>query len=1258
MPDPNPFAGFVPQANPVKPTGFDSFVNPYSKEESRALFERTGAFEGDSQYDQGLVFGMNQAKNRAANQPWYDQLGNQSLKVIPGIALGLIENAGYIGELFDSSNDYSNAFTEYALKKRGTLESEFPVYRENPEAVFDLGDPGWWMQHGEGLVESIGEFLVTGAGIGGALGKGAEGLATLVKANAAVSQGFMGAAQLTTAAGLAYTEGAMSGNQIYKDVLAETGNKELAAESAAKTVRLNTTINTLLNITSVSAIFKATNGLSDAARTGLTRKSGEKLGDWVTRLTDLETNGVPAASLRKHLIGEAAQEGLEEEVNLFAEGEGRIKGGLQKATSSDPVQRFLQGIFTEEGALNAILGAVGGVAQTAGMAKIPYNKYTNEEGATSFISNETLSQIRDNEAAKRYITTLRDDITYIVDKQKQLQTAVDNNDENAIQKAKEDLFNVAALKSLREGKAENFTEDLQEIAHIDNVQVGEDGKTEAMRRGYANNTDDNEYKATAMKKISDVRSLTKDYENLQRMFDDKFVADQVFRSRMEIYSSQNVVDRLQQADMELLGEVSKMATNPLVLPLVEQSANVAGLSLAIDSAVGQKADKRIIDGLKASLMIQEKLLADAIEADPEMAKELNLNKGLVSQMLLTKTPMVLYQENLRTQKGLYARALEDREKTTKDILKQKDELVNVLKKKAETKQKVEEKVAEKKDKEEAKQQQAQVYKELVGKYLVQSNPNGGFDVIDNEASAIVDNKPTLNEAKASAQSFNKAKEKPEPVQEVQQDPIIVTKTPEQDLSYQGQTKTEEAETERGLEQDINKLNIDEVKSGKANKIAYRAVEENGEGPINPDYLILHSPTINVGTPITLRVANETKFFKEGMSNAQVPIGVYINDKLSGYLHQNIGSNKSGTLEELRDYIVAKGPVATTISDKDLGRANYTAKKRTTSEALPVIKAITVGIDNKLFAGVKQVYNHPLKNNPNRIETGRTYAIVGTPNGTDFAFPLDTKNVSQELVKSVMLAFRTFLNQGSLTPQENKMFDEIFEKYDVDIRTPAGFGKYFKTFFYNYNLSDPDNITDNNNDKKDKRWVQFTGNGIRYMKSGGALNVDGQLQAKEISVNTPDSMFEILLGDLEQHLSKMFYNVSLEDLQFNRAITLPSFYINKNQDIAYKEYIQPDYVTHVKSITETKLLGVPLGDGSYTYFISPKIYFNPSFSGSQAIENTGVPLDQRKEEPKPVLSAEEKPKKKLKSMAKRLPESKVDNNQITNDIADERINFCK
>jgi len=1198
---------------------------------------------------------------RATLQPWYDQLGNNAAKLIPAIGLGIVENAGYIGELFDSNQDYTNALTEWATKGRQGLEGALPTYRQNPNEVFDLTDSGWWAQHGLGLFESIGEFFVTGAGVGSATSAAAKGIASAVKAGKVLSGGLQATAQLGTASTLAYTEGAISGAQIYKEVYDHEiklhGNidqaKTRAAQAASETVKLNTILNTGLNVTALSPLFKTMNSMQTATRLGLNRKAGEKLSDWATRLGQLEQQGIIQPNFKKVLLREAGQEALEEDVNLYAESEGRITGGLEKASDKDPFQRFLNKVFTEEGALNAILGAVGGVGQTTAINHLPYR--TDENG--NRVSNSALATLQQNEAAKGLIVDLKADIEYITTKQKELNRSLEQNDKEAVQKAKEDLFNIAALRAIRNGNAQEFAETIKQIGLIDNTQVGEDGKTEAMRLGYADSTEDNDYKTIAARKAHELTELGEEYERVGRLFNDKFTTDQVFRHRLDIYSAQETVDKLDQENTKLTNATLKLVTDPIIAPIVSESAQISAVNAVINSLESRKdltpLEERMLGNLRNTNMINTKLMTDALKLDPSLKAKLTENAGVVKTLTQNRVPLISLQEEVRQLKGEYNKLLDNPRETTKTFKDVKEAIVKQLQKKETDKKITEEKAQEVKDKEDAKiqkQNNKTKYREIVGEFAIISNPEGGFDIVDEEAGAVMDTQPTLELAKAKAQEFNKRSKEESKGEPYEVTPIVIDKKPSTtDGTTQIKTK-EIKDREQQLEKEtIQQGTINENVVGKANKIAYRAKEDNTSG-VNPQYLILHSSKFKVGTKVTLKVATETSFYKPDLPNNKVPIGVYHKGNLVGFVHVLGDNEKNVELSRIRDYVIANETVETTIVDKDLGVLNK-GTKQTTSDNLPQVKTFVIAKDDgKIYTAVGKSYSSPKLMNKSFI-SGITYAIVTTPNDKEFAIALDTKRLSPEIVKSVMIATRIFLNP-ELTETENALLDEIFEKFDVDIRTPQGYKKYFKMFLYDYDLTDKEDIASKIQDKNDKRWVNFAGNGIRFLRSGG--------QVYEVGKNSPEAVQESLLNQLESHIGKMFFNVDLELLQDNTKVSLPIFTVDGKQNLSYTEYNKKSYKDHIADTTETDVVQFQINDKEYGSFVSPKIYFNTSFLGTTEEENYGKKL--KKPKKKAILAPEkqepEKPKKKFKSMTKRLPTNKLDEGQVTDDNVDERIILCE
>jgi hypothetical protein len=461
---------------------------------------------------------------RAEAQPWTEELGNALFNLPGSIVGGVIENVGYLGALvteFGDDRDYSNSWTEAGKGVKDWWKSNVggEVYRKNPNKVWDPMDSAWWISHGEGLVESIGEFLITGYGVGSLLGKGASALASTMR-SATASRILSGAAQVGTAATLAYTEGAMSGAQVYEEVYKEqlklTGNidvaKHRAATAAATTVQINTSINTLLNIGSVGPLFRSSGYLSSNSARGAgrrnaenileatTRRAGDQVDDMIARTSNLQYQ---KGSKLPWLAGETIKEGIEEQVNLFAEQSGKRVGAMDDKEFAEldynnylayfnqfkQLGNFAQDVFTEEGALNFVLGALGGIAQSGAMQyAMPIKVAERDQKTGEIIKNA------DGTAKMKWTTARRNEIfqeqtafnklqnsvvgdlkrfNELSTKLNSLITSTDTSisqdeKERMIEDVRQELFDLEAYRSIRNGTAEYLKGTFEYIGGLDN----------------------------------------------------------------------------------------------------------------------------------------------------------------------------------------------------------------------------------------------------------------------------------------------------------------------------------------------------------------------------------------------------------------------------------------------------------------------------------------------------------------------------------------------------------------------------------------------------------------------------------------------------------------------------------------------------------------------------------------------------------------------------------------------------------------------
>ena len=502
-------------------------VTDLSAFDEAELATRVGAFTGDP------------TEQLAASQSGLAQAAAFIPRTGAKMVYGLAETIGIIGDatMDWDSNDYSNALTEWAKEGQKNLDkgsSFLPgLYRENPNAVFDIADPAWWFQNGEGLVSSIGQFAITGYGLGSAFkGLGQAGASIIGTAKAA--QTANGAAALLTAGSLSYIEGAMEGANVYKNIY-DTAIKQgktnlqankIASDAAAHTTYINTAINTLLNFGAVSPYFKSQSQLAQLSELGLQRNAGETLADWGKRLTLLSKDN-PAlqknmAKFWAHTGIEGAKESLEELVNLGSATAGTYRGLENLNALSDEQKQdgelysSIKSVFTEEGALNALLGFAGGLGQTSFELMA---KPTIKGGKLKFEPSNYTRQLQEKQqAADRIIANITGSINQVTSLQQQLKEAVKVGDEAKVEILQDQLFNMGVAKHLMSNTEPLLTEMMEDIANTDNKVEVTPGKTQAMVLGYTNSKDDNSYKDKAKKAIEKIKEQKKDFDYIMNKY--------------------------------------------------------------------------------------------------------------------------------------------------------------------------------------------------------------------------------------------------------------------------------------------------------------------------------------------------------------------------------------------------------------------------------------------------------------------------------------------------------------------------------------------------------------------------------------------------------------------------------------------------------------------------------------------------------------------------------------------------------------------
>jgi|LakMenEpi03Aug12_release.lakeMendotaPanAssembly.Ray.scaffolds.fasta_scaffold01272_22 hypothetical protein len=534
---------------PYKPTSTtqavpETYAGPQSRYDDNYFIDQS---KMNSEFFQSM---------RAENQGFGMELATAGANLIPNIALSIGETAGYLFDVEDWSNmiqgnktDYGNAITKWASDNKNPFGQ---VYTKSTDGGFDMSDSAWWVSNGGGLVESLVAFGITGFGVGSVLGKSASMLSKTLGAYGKTKFAIEGAAKLGTSLSLAYSEGAMTGAQVFKDVYDDTynfeylknvnagmGDKEakarahytatdVAGEGATKAVRTNTLINTFLNIPETNVLFRSM-GASRYIDDALKLQKGEFARDAVERIKKFDVNKHLTRQGIEHWGKETGSEMLEEMVNVYAEESGKNVGRL--ATGQDIVS--LGDMLANDDIWAAgFWGAIGGSMNGFVMGKMP--KWVVQEDGTkkrTTVGAYNKEQVKDK--YKEQLTDLQDRLTEFVDARDALDIAAKSGDERAYKEAADKVFSYNSFNSIVKGTEEQLLNDFQEIAAFTPEQ--------AAQQGFAS-----DYKERATEKIQSVRQNTAEWNKIQdrhssQDLDQAGFPETIFQQHMNVQNNKKII---------------------------------------------------------------------------------------------------------------------------------------------------------------------------------------------------------------------------------------------------------------------------------------------------------------------------------------------------------------------------------------------------------------------------------------------------------------------------------------------------------------------------------------------------------------------------------------------------------------------------------------------------------------------------------------------------------------------------------------------
>lgn len=965
---------------------------------------------------------------RAISQSTGSQLSNGVGRVLLNTIPGVIENVASMIDFEDYANqDYEvgNAITSAIEEWREQNTERFPIYRENPNKSFDVGDSAWWIENGSSLVGSMSEFVATGAGLGVFLG----GISKLGKLGELAST-------LLSASGLNQAESMMDATNTYKSIfekeILKGSNPSEAAEvasNAASTVVNIDRINILTNLTSANLFMKTPVGTRMKLKLPTTSK-------------ELQVG-----------LREGLQEYSEETVNLIAQ-----KAGEEPEYTFEDAMNV---ISTPEGIEAGVLGFVGGMGQTIGTHLANRLTGKTKEDRERYINQVNEIQKIESLLTEQNLPSVSSafmDIKQVTELGTEISDAQQKGDLQRQEKALDKLLEFQAYKAFQNGTTDNLISTYDKIKNlpleeaaqkqlvtdekssdyyssradkaIKTIEELEDIYNTLELRKYINGAELLENRSEANKVKKAIRQIETSISNIERVSDREASGTEI-KQLEDLRESYD--ERLKRLGKEYKNMTSKEYQDEKLKSIQSKADTQRKLNLENNKAIIKEDPDKINEVLDRGDYNPEEESALKQEAESAQAStrtgRRNDNTLYDDEITEEQTPIFddSFTEEETTEGPTFDDSIDEVEgfvDTTKEIipeLPKKDILKNQLfginkttKESSFTSKKAEiERNFSGKDKETLLKALDDRYFALKGLHLIPISDDQKSE-IDVDKSTDEATRPTIDKNKESL------------------------------------------EVNKGLEEDIKKKN--NPNTGLLS-LAYR-VEEDGN-IIDKFKDLLHPNKFKSGTKLTLRLADDPTIpisktqtwgeLKPTLKDkndiiGKIPIQVIYEGNIIGYLHDydwkpnydvdpTILDNDKVELFNLRSSIVDQGEVETTITKKTNGV--YRKGKLKTLKELPIDdnRKLHISMQKGLFPSINETL---ASNSPLYTERfGHTYIsfIVGYENGLPIKMLYDTfdtklsdkpelqKTISETVRQSIGI-FQKISLKEILTEEEKKIISDI------------------------------------------------------------------------------------------------------------------------------------------------------------------------------------------------------------------------------------------
>lgn len=448
------------QIDPTKPALPRIRRNTYVPGVQLVDYTRSG-YDNPETYVEDLPrLGAIRAENQGFGSTLMNGLGRAAVNIIPTV-VGNVASMLDFEDYVNQDNEVGNAVTRAMEEFKTNVDEALPIYRENQNQSFDIGDSAWWIDNGSSLVESIAAFAITGAGLGAALNIAGKGLGTI---NALANLGEAGkvAATVLSATGLNQAESITTAMQVYDTTYKtaiENGQddaraKQNAADAAAYSININRA-NIALNLTSAGAFIRNPN---------------------LTRQIRHAFTGQGA----KEVLHEGLQEYAEETLNYVAQKEGERMGDTVakgKQYQFD-FNRALSDAFSAQGIESGVLGFIGGAGQT-GLTRVVnrMNGRAAQQDAAYQSQQESIARIQGLQDAGIVpnVTNVFDSASRNIDLQNQIQQAADEGNDAKVKELQYQLFNTQLNDALDNGTVDKLESVYTDLLNLTSEEAANKG---------------------------------------------------------------------------------------------------------------------------------------------------------------------------------------------------------------------------------------------------------------------------------------------------------------------------------------------------------------------------------------------------------------------------------------------------------------------------------------------------------------------------------------------------------------------------------------------------------------------------------------------------------------------------------------------------------------------------------------------------------------------------------------------------------------